>query len=133
VSYAQETNVFEMVDAVLELKTGLAEKLLHDLLQSGAAPAFLLFMLCRQVRLMLQVKEMLSRKSPEVEIRRKLGLNAEFIWRRVLEQSSRHTIEKLKNVYFKLLDTDVAIKTGRYDGELALNLLIVEIGLQSRV
>jgi len=132
VSYAQEANVFEMVDAILELKTGPAEKLLHGMMQSGAAPAFLLFMLCRQVRLMLQVKEMLNRRSSEAEIRRKLGLNAEFLWRRVLEQSSRHTIEKLKNVYFKLLDTDVAIKTGRYEGELALNLLIAELGAQSR-
>jgi len=44
VSYAQETSVFAMVDAVIEFKAGLAEKLLEQLLENGAAPVHLLFM-----------------------------------------------------------------------------------------
>jgi hypothetical protein len=39
-------------------------------------------------------------------------------------------MERLENVYRKLLDTDISIKTGRFKGdkgELALDLLISEL------
>jgi DNA polymerase III delta subunit len=34
---------------------------------------------------------------------------------------------RLKEVYHQLLETDLAIKTGRYNAELALNILIAEL------
>jgi hypothetical protein len=34
---------------------------------------------------------------------------------------------RLVEVYRKLLDTDIAIKTGKWKGELALELLIAEV------
>ncbi len=128
VSYAQETNVFAMVDAILEFKSGIAEKLLQQLLREGAAPAYLLFMLARQVRMIVRAKELRSQGKPEVEIQNRLGLSSEFALRRTLEQAGRHPLSRVIEVYHKLLETDLAIKTGKYDGELALNILIAELG-----
>jgi len=128
VSYAQETNVFAMVDAILEFKPGIAEKLLQQLLLEGAAPAYLLFMLVRQVRMIVRAKELRRQGEPEAEIQNRLGLSAEIAWRRTLEQAGRHPLSRLIKVYHKLLETDLAIKTGKYDGELALNILIAELG-----
>ena len=34
---------------------------------------------------------------------------------------------RLREVYHTLLDADLAIKTGKYDGELALNILIADL------
>jgi DNA polymerase III delta subunit len=34
---------------------------------------------------------------------------------------------RIKQVYQQLLDTDIAIKTGKYTEELALNILIAEL------
>jgi len=127
VSYAQETNVFAMVDAILEFKSGIAEKLLQQLLREGAAPAYLLFMLARQVQMIVRAKELRSQGEPEVEIQNKLGLSSEFAVRRTLEQAGRHSLLRVIEVYHKLLETDIAIKTGKYDGELALNILIAEL------
>jgi len=56
VSSAQEANVFAMVDAILEFKVGAAELLLEQLLDRGASSAYLLAMLSRQVRLIVQAK-----------------------------------------------------------------------------
>ena len=128
VSYAQEANVFAMVDAILEFKPGIAEKLLQQLLEEGAAPAYLLFMLARQVRMVVRAKELRRQGEPEVEIQNRLGLSTEIAWRRTLEQAGRHPLSRLIKVYHKLLGTDLAIKTGKYDGELALNILIAELG-----
>jgi hypothetical protein len=34
---------------------------------------------------------------------------------------------RLREVYHELLEADLSIKTGRFDGELALNILIAEL------
>ena len=53
----------------------------------------------------------------------RLGLKSEFPLRKTLEQAQRYPLERLKSVYKRLLEADLSIKTGRYDGRLALNLL----------
>jgi len=127
VSHAQEANVFAMVDAILESKAGIAEESLQQLLQRGATPAYLLVMLVRQVRMIVQAKELENQGKAKVEIQNRLGLTSEFALHKTLEQANRYPLEQLKDVYHKLLDTDLAIKTGKYEGELALNILIAEL------
>jgi len=127
VSYAHQANVFAMVDAILEFKAGIAEQSLHQLLERGAAPAYLLVMLLRQVEMIVRANGLRSQGKPEVEIQNKLGLTSEFTLRKMLEQARRYSLERLKEVYHRLLETDLSIKTGKYGGELALNILIAEL------
>jgi DNA polymerase-3 subunit delta len=129
VSSAQEANVFAMVDAILEFKAGVAERLLEKLLDRGASPAYLLAMLTRQVRLVVQAKEMRRQRQSDIEIQNKLGL-APFALRKTLEQAQRYPLERLKQLYKKLLQTDLYIKRGKFEGGLALNLLVAELGAQ---
>jgi len=133
VSYAQEANVFIMVDAILGFQAGVAEQLLGQLLQQGAVPAYLLVMLSRQTRLLVRVKELRNQGKSKTEIQNKLGLTLEFVLRKALEQANKYSMVRLKEVYHKLLETDLSIKTGKYDGELALNILIAELCQKSRV
>lgn len=126
VSHAQETSVFTMVDAIIELKVELAQQLLEQLIQKGATPVSLLFLLSRQARLIIIARELKSQGKSETEIQNKLGL-AEFALRKTLEQASKYSLPRLKQVYRQLLEADLAIKTGRYDGELALNILVAEL------
>jgi len=127
VSYAQETNVFAMVDAILEFKARLAEQLLHQLLQRGATPAYLLVMLSRQVRMIVRLKELSRQEKPEREIQSKLGLTSDFVWRKTLEQADRYPWQRIKEVYRRLLEADLSIKTGKYEDKLALNILVAEL------
>lgn len=136
VTYAQEASVFAMVDAILEFKAGVAGQLLQQLLREGAAPAYLLVMLSRQVQRIVRARELGRQRQTKMEIQKRLGLTSEFVLRKVLEQAGRYPLGRLKEVYHKLLETDLAIKTGKYDGELALNILIAELsqrGLIPRV
>ncbi|NQT31411.1 MAG: DNA polymerase III subunit delta [Deltaproteobacteria bacterium] len=127
VSSAQEANVFAMVDAILDFKVGVAETLLEQLLQQGASPAYLLVMLSRQVRLVVRAKELRRQRKPDMEIQSRLGLKSEFPFRKTMEQAQRYPMERLKQVYKRLLQADLSIKTGRFDGGLALNLLIADL------
>lgn len=131
VSSAQEANVFAMVDAILDFKAGVAEQSLEQLLNRGASSAYLLAMLSRQVRLIVLAKELRRQRRPEVEIQSRLGLTP-FALRRTLEQAQRYPLERIKQVYHKLLQTDLSIKTGKFEGGLALNLLIAELCPQAR-
>lgn len=127
VSYAQEASVFTMVDAILEFKARVAQQLLGELLRVGAAPAYLLVMLTRQVRMVVLARELKQRGETRAEIQSRLGLKGDYALRRTLEQAEKYSWQRLKEVYQRLLDTDLSIKTGRYDGELALNILIAEL------
>ena len=127
VSYAQEASVFTMVDAILEFKAGVAQRLLEELLRRGAAPPYLLVMLTRQVRMVILAREMKRRGENGSEIQRRLGLKGDYALRKTLEQAGSYSRQRLKEIYQQLLDTDLSIKTGKYDGELALNILVAEL------
>ena len=133
VSYAQEANVFAMIDAVLEFRVGVAQELLQQLFKQGIAPAQLLVMLSRQVRIIFQIKEMRGRKKSRTDIQNKLGLTSDFVLNKAWEQADRYSPARLREVYHRLLETDLSIKTGRLEGELALNILIAELGQRGTI
>ena len=127
VSYAQEASVFTMVDALIEGRASTAARLLHQMLEEGATAPYLLVMITRQLRLLLQTKELvLSGVSPSAT-KGRLGLASEYSLTKALEQSKRYSMKRLEQVYKKLLETDLAIKTGMWKGELALDILIAEL------
>jgi len=127
VSYAREANVFAMVDAVLEFKAGAAEQQLGRLLQQGVAPTHLMAMLARQVRMIVRVREMRNQRKSRTEIQSRLGLTSDYALQRTLEQADRYSMARIKEVYHRLLETDLSIKTGKYDAEFAFTILIAEL------
>jgi DNA polymerase III subunit delta len=133
VSYAQEASVFAMVDAILEFRAAVAQQLLQQVFKQGAAPAQLLIMITRQVRIIFQVKEMRTKGKTRGEIQTRLGLNSDFLIRKAWEQSERYSLDRLKEVFHKLLETDLAIKTGKLEGEIAIDILVAELGQRGTV
>ncbi len=127
VGYARQVSVFAAVDAIVEFRVQAAERLLQQLLAEGASPSYLLTMLVRQIRLIVRAKDVATERTSAAELRNRLGLAAEFVARKTLEQANRYTLDRLKQVYGRLLETDLAIKTGRYEPELALNMLVAEL------
>jgi DNA polymerase-3 subunit delta len=128
VSYAREESVFTLVDAVLEFRGGIAQETLQQLLRTGAEPVYLLTMIARQARIIFMVREMRARGKSRNEIQSKLGLTSDFLVRKAWEQSEKYSPGRLHDLYHRLLETDVSIKTGRLDGEIALNILVAELG-----
>jgi len=126
-AYAREANIFAMVDAVVERKAPTAMQLLHQLLAEGMAPPYLLFMLTRQLRLMVQAKELSAQKLSSIEKQERLGLSPSYPIDRLLRQCASYPMPRLAEVYRKLLETDLAIKTGKRQDELALDLLLAEV------
>jgi DNA polymerase-3 subunit delta len=124
VSYVREANIFEMVDALGQRDSQQAAKLLHQLLDEGEHPLALLGMIVRQFRTMIQVKELNAQGLSQQDIAARLGLHR-FVVKKAVRQAMNFSMEQLEVIYRKLLETDVAIKTGQMDEVLALDMLVV--------
>jgi len=127
VSASQEADIFVLIDAILDHKAGLAEQTLQKLLQNGAVAPQILVLLARQVQMMVQVKELKGLKKPVSEIQYHLGIFNSFVWERMTARSDRYTMNRLREIYQSLLDTDIAIKTGQFEADLAINILAAEL------
>ena len=126
VSYAQEANIFALVDAVAEGRTELAQRILHRLYHEGMAPTYILVMITRQFRLIAQARD-LGKGLSRLQIQDRLGLKSSYGLDKTLRQAKLYDFEGVKRAYDKLLETDSAIKTGKYSDKLALELLVTEL------
>ncbi len=124
VSHVQEASIFPLVDAILEGQAKTAPRLLHQLYQAGASPTYIITMITRQFRLIALGKELgdLSRQ----QVQAKLGL-ADYSLDKTLNQAKLYNLEQVREAYGKLLEADLAIKTGKYNDQLAVELLVTEL------
>lgn len=127
VSASREADIFTMVDAVIDRRAGVAEQMLERLLQNGVVPQQILGMIARQIQMLIQVKELKKARRPTAEIQTRLGIFSSFVWDKLSARSERYTIDKLKIIYQSLLQTDLVIKTGKLEGDLAINILIADL------
>ena len=131
VVYSRDANIFQTVDAVIEGRASAAMAQVLRTLDSGAAPAFIIAMLARQVRHLLLAKEMRGRGLASAEIGRALGI-PEFAARRVMGQESRLSFEQLSAMHRELLEADVSIKRGEAGERLAVEMLAASLVAVSR-
>lgn len=125
-SFVREENIFALVDAVLDGRVKEAQLMLHRMLNYGTAPQQIMGMIERQLSIILRVKE-LSRELPPMEVKAKLGLSPKYPLDKTIKQAKNFTIPRLRRAFHCLLDTDVAIKTGKYEDYLALDLMVIDL------
>jgi DNA polymerase-3 subunit delta len=126
VSHIQEASIFALVDAVAEGRTELAQRILHRLYDEGVAPTYIMVMITRQFRLIAQAGD-LGKGLSRLQIQDRLGLKAGYGLDKTLNQAKLYDFQGVKRAYDKLLETDLAIKTGKYSDKLALELLVTEL------
>ncbi len=124
--YAREASIFDMVDALGNRRTAVAFRLLAQMRSQGAHPLYLLTMIVRQYRILLQVKDYVGRGMRKDEIASAIHLHP-YPTSKAMTQSRNYTPRQLESIYDRLLETDVAIKTGKLEANLALDMLVVEL------
>jgi len=125
--YIRDVKIFDLVDAILAHNILKAQQLLHRSFEEGMSPMYVLTMIVRQFRLVLRAKEMLAQKIPESQIGTELNLRHSFTLQKTINQSSGYSLPRLTDIYHRLLDTDIALKTSRYAENLAMELLVIEL------
>jgi DNA polymerase-3 subunit delta len=132
VSATKEVKIFAVVDAIVERNQSLALRRLETMIaQEDVSPFQVLSMLARQARLMLLCQEMFQRGTAQQELGKRLGLTG-YPLQKTQEQARRYTWQQLLWLHGKLLETDVAVKTGVMEEIVALEVLIAEVCAPAR-
>ncbi len=126
VSARFDENIFHLTDALSQKDAHLALKLINDQLELGVHELYILTMLVRQFRILLQVKEILQQDRHASNVATTLGLHP-FVVQKALRDTQRFRLDDLKAIYGMLLDLDVKIKTTQENPETLFDVLVVRI------
>jgi DNA polymerase-3 subunit delta len=119
------SQIFDMVNAVADKQQRKALDYYYNLLALKEPPMRILFLLSRQFKLLLEVKDMDSKGFARKEIAEKAGLNP-FVVGKYQTQAKSFTKEKLRRILDDSIETDEAIKTGRLTDMLGVELFIMK-------
>ncbi len=131
VSAAVQFRTWDLTDAVIAGRADRALAVLQAMHGREFAPQMLIFMLTRQLRQLVLAQALAARGVRSDDMGARLGLSG-FPLRKVIEQASRFPPANLEAAYRRMLATDVAVKTGVFDVEVALDMLIVELATLAR-
>jgi DNA polymerase III delta subunit len=121
-----EENIFALTDAIGARNRALAASLLEEELKSGANEIYLLSMITRQIKIILQVASALSAGSTERKLAGELKLNP-YVAQKAAAQARNFPPEKLKKSLSDLIEIDYKIKTGRGEPAVLLGLWLAGI------
>jgi len=131
VAAVREASVFPLVDAIVERRPAAAIKLLRQMFRQESGPQYILAMIQRQLRHLAVAREMLDAGESGRRIGEALHLH-EFALDKLLEQAGRYSQPRLQSAFQRLLEADLQVKRGVYDGDLALELLVHDLAEPAR-
>ena len=121
-----ESDIFKTVDALANRNKQVALALLHRHLAEGKSEIYLLSRLVYQFRNLLLVKSEIERGAQFQLLAKTVKLHP-YVLRKSFEQGKGFTFPALKKIYERLLELDIAIKSGRIEPQVALDLVVGEI------
>ena len=119
-------HIFDMINAIADGQTRKALDLYYDLLALKEPPMRILFLIARQCNLLLQAKELKARGYDNKAIGTKIGVPP-FIAGKYTSQAARFKTSVLKNAVYQCVETEEAVKTGRINDRMSVELLIVSV------
>jgi DNA polymerase III subunit delta len=121
-----DTNIFSLTDALAKKDTKTAQRILKNITDSGEEIYGVLSMIAFQFRNLILIKLAEKEKISLQAFLTETRMNP-FVHKKTSAQVRNFTLEKLKEIFHLIFETDLAIKTGEKEPELALDLLIVRI------
>jgi DNA polymerase III subunit delta len=121
-------SIFEFQDAIAERHPAAALSATRARLNHGDDPAELLAQVAGLVRRLLVVKELRAHGQQLARHAPTFGLSSSpYLLQKLERQAATISASDLERAYVALHDADLAIKTGRRDADLAIELAIAEI------
>jgi len=125
--FTAEASIFSLVDAI-GLRDGRTALVLLDHLieEQNEQPLYILVMIARQYRLLIQVREYLDAGGTPNNAGAALGIHA-YVAKKMASQARHYRIDQLERIYRYLSEMDLDIKTGKIDAKLALQTFITRL------
>lgn len=121
-----DDNIFNLVDAIGAKNKKVALRLLTEQIRLGVNINYILFMLARQYRLLLEAKDFLARdeRANPRTLSVALKINP-FVAPKLYSQVKFYDIEALKKIYRCIMNIDLKSKSTSVNIELLLDMLII--------
>lgn len=119
-------HIFDMINAIADKNKHKALDLYYDLLALKEPPMRILFLIARQCNMLLQAKELKSKGYDNRTIASKMGI-APFIAGKYLTQASKFKTSTLKTAVEKCVDAEAAVKSGRMNDMMSVEILILSV------
>jgi DNA polymerase-3 subunit delta len=110
-----DVNIFNIIDSLGQKNKKQALRLIHDYFKKGESESYLLNRFVYQFRNLIKVKS-----------DGKLDMHP-FVIKKTLSQARNFSLDELKKIYYKLLEVDLNIKTGKMNTRTALELFVTEL------
>lgn len=119
-------HIFDMVNAIADGQTRKALDLYYDLVALKEPPMRILFLIARQCNMLLQVKIMRQQGFDNKAIGAQIGVPP-FIAGKYVTQAAKLKTEALNAAVSLCVDTEEAVKTGRMNDTMSVELLILSV------
>ncbi len=121
-----DNNIFSLTDALASKNSALAIRLMEEQLYSGVNDYYLLSMMIRQVKILLQVRQALDSGLNARQISKQLNLHS-FVVQKGVSQVRQFNYHELSRALSKLIEIESQLKTGRGEARALLNLFILRL------
>lgn len=121
-----ENDIFKTIDAIAQRDKKEALDFLKKHIEAGDSPLYLLSMFAYQFKNLLIIKELMEKGNTYALLAAKSRLHP-FVVKKTYYLCNKFSLEELKNIYKKIFQMDLDIKTGKVDSEMALDLFIASI------
>ena len=128
VTVTRGVSVFTLNDRIADKDREGALYVLHNLLGSGEPPLKILTMITRQIRLLVQAKEMLEQGLSPTDVGRKLGVR-DFYLKAFIKRAHIVSRSRGEKSIHLLFHSDWKLKSSRVDKRLVLENLITGLCL----
>jgi DNA polymerase-3 subunit delta len=115
--------IFDLIDALASKNLKSTQTILQNLLEAGENPLYIETMIVYQFRNLILVKYLSDKGAGLSEIKSQTGLHP-FVIQKTSNQIKNFSLENLKKIYSKLMDAEIAMKTGKIEPDFALELLV---------
>lgn len=120
------SHIFDMINAIADKKQKKALELYYDLLALKESPMRILFLIARQCNMLLQTKELKAGGHDNRTISTKTGLPP-FVVQKYLNQAAKFKTSTLRNAVQKCVEEEEAIKSGRMNDIMSVEILILSV------
>jgi DNA polymerase-3 subunit delta len=113
---------FKFIDAIAQRNGKDAMGMLSNLLEEQV-PVVLFFSIVGHFRLLLQAREVYEGGGKDATVAKALDIHP-YRAKKLVAQARTLSLDTLEDIYRRLLDYDLEIKTGQLDAELALETMV---------
>jgi len=126
VTKSAKVKIFDLIDAMSQRRMSEAIQIMDELIEMKEPVPLIMALIGRQLFILLKTKKLEGKKVPQAEMAKLLGIMPYFM-EKTRRQAANFSEDTLKRLALKCTETDLAVKTGRIDGRLAIELLLMEI------